>query len=699
MAGPYRMTLHRADVLEYYLRDLPFVSDVTVHDRTQDAVIIYKRNDKTRAALIEALASFDYFDEHAESLVPAHTGRELNRQYEEKMFYMVAGKVFRRLFFPQPLQIAWTVVKSIRFIAKGINSLIHGKLEVSVLDATAITASMLRGDFDTAGSVMFLLDLGDVLEEWTHRKSVDDLARSMSLKVDKVWLKTDGPDVLVDVKSVKKGDKIVVGTSNVIPLDGKVVSGQATVNQASMTGESVPVPKEAGGYVYAGTVVEEGRIVVEVDKAAGSGKYDAIVHMIEETEKLKSNTETAAFKLADRLVPYALAGTAITYLITRNVNRAISFLMVDFSCALKLSMPLSVLSALNEAAKLHMTVKGGKFLEAIANADTIVFDKTGTLTHATPKVVGMDTFGGRDETEMLRIAACLEEHYPHSIANAVVEAAAERNINHREMHSKVEYVVAHGIASTINGKPALIGSYHFIFEDEHVRVPEGEEDKLKNMPAEYTHLYLALDGELAAVLHIFDPLREEAKDVINQLHDLGYTKVCMMTGDNKQTAKAIAEKLNIDEYHAEVLPEDKAAFIKSEHEKGRKVVMVGDGVNDAPALSEADCGIAVSEGAAIAQEVADVVITTDGLRQLVTLRKLSMALMKRIKGNYRFILGFNSTLIALGVTGLLLPSSAALLHNGSTIITGLSSMRPLLDDKKLEMAQSKDGEQAEAQTA
>lgn len=683
-----RMTLRQADILQYYLSDLDFVHDVKVYDRTGDAVIIFKNNTKNHQALVSALAMFSYDDEHALSLVPDHTGRALNRAYEEKLTMMIVGRGLRRLFLPAPVNMVITIVQSIKFIRKGLSSLLRGKLEVSVLDATAIVTSMVRGDFATAGSVMFLLNVGDILEEWTHRKSVDDLAKSMSLKVDKVWKTAGDHNELVAVKSVRKGDHIVLSNSNVIPLDGKVISGHATVNQASMTGESVPVAKSAGGYVYAGTVVEDGRIIVEVTKELGAGSYDKIVRMIENTEKLKSAAETEAYQLADKLVPYSLLGTVITYALTRNVNRAISFLMVDFSCALKLSMPLSVLSALNEASRHQIVVKGGKFLEALAQADTVVFDKTGTLTHASPQVVGVDAYGKNTEENMLRIAACLEEHYPHSLANAVVKAAKDRGITHDEMHSSVKYVVAHGIESTIDDKRVMIGSYHFVFEDNKCTIPEGEEERFHAMAPEYTHLYLAIDGQLAAVIHIFDELRSEARDVIDELHQLGIAKVCMMTGDNEDTAAAIAKKLNIDEYHAEVLPADKANFIAAEHEKGRKVIMVGDGVNDAPALSQADCGIAVSEGAAIAQEVADIVITSDGLKQLLYLRKLSAALMKRINSNYHFIIAFNSALIALGVSGILLPANAALLHNGSTLITGLNSMTPLLkeDTKKQAVA-------------
>ena len=684
----YRMSMHEADILEYYLKDQACVEDAKVYDRTGDATITCRPGKENREALLHALELFSYYDEKAIELVPEESGRELNRQYQEKLVWKIVGRGFRKLFFPAPLSIALTTFSSFRFISKGLASLMKGRLEVSVLDAAAIAVSILRGDYDTASSVMFLLDLGDILEEWTHKKSVGDLARSMSLKVDKVWMKTEGEDVLVNVKDIKVGDEIYIRTSNVIPLDGVVVDGEATVNQASMTGESEPVFKEAGGYVYAGTVVEEGECLVRVTKASGSGKYDQIVKMIEDSEKLKSNVEAKAYHLADNLVPYSLMGTAITYLLTRNISKAISFLMVDFSCALKLSMPLSVLSAIREAGNYNISVKGGKFLEAVAAADTIVFDKTGTLTHATPRVVAIETFGGIEEEEALRIAACLEEHYPHSIANAVVDEALKRHILHEEKHSKVQYVVAHGISSLIEGKKAIIGSYHFVFEDEKCRVPEGEEEKLNNLPDEYSHLFLAIDGLLLAVICIFDPLRKEAAEVIDQLHALGISKVCMMTGDNERTAAAVARSLNIDEYHAGVLPEEKALFIQKEHAMGRKVIMVGDGVNDTPALSEADAGIAISDGAAIAREVADITISSSDLHQLLILRELSTALMNRINHNYHFIIGFNAMLIGLGVAGILQPASSALLHNGSTVMTGLRSMTKLLDEesemKKLE---------------
>ena len=676
------MSMQQADLLEYYLRNNPFITDVTVNERTGNAIIFYKKDAGCRDAVITSLSRFRYDDEKTRELVPDHTGRALTRQYEQKLVMTVLCHGAQKLFLPLPVRQVLVLVRSMKFIAEGLRSLLGGRIEVSVLDAAAITTSVLRGDHDTASSVMFLLRIGEILEEWTHRKSVDDLARSMTLKVDRVWVKTEDSEILADVRSVKTGDQIIVRTSNVIPLDGKVVEGIISVNQASMTGESVPVCKSAGGYVYAGTVVEEGDAVIEVTKTAGSGKYDRIVRMIEESEKLKSGTETKAFHLADRLVPYSLGGTLLTWLVTRDLNRALSFLMVDFSCALKLSMPLSVLSAIRESGECGITVKGGKFLEAVAMADTVVFDKTGTLTHAAPQVVEIVTFGSADETECLRLAACLEEHYPHSIANAVVREAQKRGIVHDEMHSSVQYVVAHGISSTINGKKALIGSYHFVFEDEGCRVPEGEEDKLSSLSPAYSHLFLALDGVLIAVLCIFDPLRSEAAAVIDSLHAMGIRSICMMTGDNVRTARAIAQTLNIDAFQAEVLPDEKADFIRQKRAAGHTVIMVGDGVNDSPALSEADAGIAISDGAAIAREVADITISSDSLYKLLVLRKISERLMRRIRIHYRFIISFNALLIMLGVAGVLPPASSALLHNGSTILTGLQSMTDLLDEQE-----------------
>ena len=681
------LTLREADVLEAYLNSLSFVKSARVHERTGDAIVFLVNKGAGRPALLKALDRFSFVDESIAAFAPEHSVRAMNRRYQEKMTALILGRVFRSLFFPKSLQIVWTVGKSVRFLGMGLKSLLRGRLEVSVLDAAAIAASMLRGDFSTASSVMFLLQTGDLLEDWTHRKSVNDLAGAMSLKVDRVWKRTDEGDVLTDVSVIRPGDRIVVRTSNVIPLDGRVVEGEASVNQASMTGESVPVIRRPGGYVYAGTIVEEGGCVIEVTRATGSGRYDQIVRMIEESEKLKSVTEERAFHLADRLVPYSLGGAALTWLLTRNIDKAVSFLMVDFSCALKLSMPLSVLSAIREAGEHDISVKGGKFLEAVAEAKTIVFDKTGTLTHATPSVVDVVTFDGTDATEDLRIAACLEEHYPHSIANAIVRCAGERGIRHDEMHSKVEYVVAHGISSRLEGhEKAVIGSYHFVFEDEGCVIPENETEKFRRLPTEYSHLFMAIDGRLKAAICIFDPLRGEAAEVVDAFHKLGLNKVCMMTGDNEHTASAIARKLDLDEYHAEVLPRDKAEFIQREHEKGRRVIMIGDGVNDTPALSKADAGIAVSDGAAIAREIADITISSDSLWQLVTLRKISRALMKRINENYRFIIGFNASLIAFGVLGILSPATSALLHNGSTLVTGIRSMSNLLKEDEDEKA-------------
>ena len=663
----YKMTMEQADILEYYLKNKPFVTHATIHDRTGDASIRYRGGTAGRKALLSALRDFSYTDEEAIALVPEHTSRELDHEYQEQMMKMIVLRYASKLFLPPWLRRGITIAKSFKFIK------------------TAITVSMLREDFRTASSVMFLLNVGDTLGEWTRRKSVTDLASAMSLNITKVWKRTEDVDVLIDVKEVKPGDRIVVRTSNVIPLDGKVIEGSISVNQSTMTGESIPVHKERGGYVYAGTVVEDGNCVIEVAQSAGTGKYDQIVKIIEESEKLKSETEERAFHLADRLVPYSLAGTVITYLLTGNATRALSFLMVDFSCALNLSMPLSMLSAIKESSKYDIAVKGGKFLEAAAIADTIIFDKTGTLTHATPSVVDIVTFGDADQTESLRIAACLEEHYPHSVANAVVAEARNRNISHEEMHSKVEYVVAHGIASTINGSNAIIGSYHFVFEDMKCTVPEGEENKLDSLPTAYSHLYMAIDGVLQAVICIFDPLRDEAADVIKELYDLGVSKVCMLTGDNERTAAAVAEKLDLTEYRSGVLPEDKLTFIKAEHTAGRKVMMIGDGVNDAPALAEADVGIAVNEGAAIAREISDITISSDDLHRIVLLRKLSMQLMNRIDNNYRFIVAFNAALIGLGVSGILTPASSALFHNGSTILSGLYSTTSLLDEVEEEI--------------
>lgn len=674
-----RMTMAQADILEYYLKAQEGVIEAKVYDRTGDAVIFYEGK---REGMILALSRFSY--KGNEGLVPSQTGRALNREYEDKLVLTVVDRVISTLFYPIPLKRVITGVKAIPYLFKGLQTLFQRKIEVSLLDAVAISASILTGDYDTASSVMFLLSVGEILEEWTHKKSVDDLARTMSLNVDKVWTLVQGEEVLLPLNEVEVGQEIIVRTGNMIPLDGKLSFGEAMVNQASMTGESIPVRKKIGSSAYAGTVVEEGECRIRVEKLAGSGRYDRIVKMIEESEKLKSATEDKASHLADKLVPYSLGGAALTYLLTRNVTKALAFLMVDFSCALKLSMPVAVLSAMREAGKHKISVKGGKFMEAISEANTIVFDKTGTLTYAKPKVEDIITFNNADENEMLRMAACLEEHYPHSMANAVVAEAEARDLHHAERHSKVEYVVAHGISSIYEGKHVLIGSHHFIFDDEHCTVPKGEEEKLASIPPEHSALYLAVDGELTTVILISDPLRKEAVGVIQDLKALGIDKVVMMTGDNKKTAHAVARMVGVDEFHAEVLPEDKASFIKEEHRLGRKVIMVGDGINDSPALSEADAGIAISAGAAIAKEVADITIQEGDLYELVILKKLSNRLMKRIHGNYNFIIGFNAMLIALGLAGIMTPSNSALFHNISTIATGLKSMTPLIPEEEIE---------------
>ena len=674
-----RMTMTQADILEYYLKAQEGVIEAKVYDRTGDAIIFYEGK---REGMILALSRFSY--KGNEGLVPSQTGRALNREYEDKLVLTVVDRVISTLFYPIPLKRVITGVKAIPYLFKGLQTLFQRKIEVSLLDAVAISASILTGDYDTASSVMFLLSVGEILEEWTHKKSVDDLARTMSLNVDKVWTLVQGEEVLLPLNEVEVGQEIIVRTGNMIPLDGKVSFGEAMVNQASMTGESIPVRKKIGSSAYAGTVVEEGECRIRVEKLAGSGRYDRIVKMIEESEKLKSATEDKASHLADKLVPYSLGGAALTYLLTRNVTKALAFLMVDFSCALKLSMPVAVLSAMREAGKHKISVKGGKFMEAISEANTIVFDKTGTLTYAKPKVEDIITFNNADENEMLRMAACLEEHYPHSMANAVVAEAEARDLHHAERHSKVEYVVAHGISSIYEGKHVLIGSHHFIFDDEHCTVPKGEEEKLASIPPEHSALYLAVDGELTTVILISDPLRKEAVGVIQDLKALGIDKVVMMTGDNKKTAHAVARMVGVDEFHAEVLPEDKASFIQEEHRLGRKVIMVGDGINDSPALSEADAGIAISAGAAIAKEVADITIQEGDLYELVILKKLSNRLMKRIHGNYNFIIGFNAMLIALGLAGIMTPSNSALFHNISTIATGLKSMTPLIPEEEIE---------------
>ena len=673
---PY-MTMRQADILEYYLRAKPFVKSVKVYDRTGDAVICYSAK---RQAVTGALARFSYEDENAIALVPEHTGRELDREFENKLINAIALRYARSLLLPAPIRFALSIFHALKYIKQALRSLSKGRLEVSVLDATAITVSLLRREQKTAASVMFMLSVGEMLEEWTHRKSVDELASVMSLGVDKVWLHSENGDVLVPVSEVKKGNELVVRTGSMIPLDSIVMSGEAAINQSSLTGESLPVHKTKGSYVYAGTVVEDGSLVIKVDKISGSGKYDRIVKMIEESEKLKSAAESKASTLADRLVPYCLGATLLTYLLTRNAMKAMSILMVDFSCALKLAMPISVISAMRECTAKGITVKGGKFLEAVAQADTIVFDKTGTLTHSSPRVARVVTFGGNDESEMLRLAACLEEHYPHSIANAVVEEARLRGLDHEERHSTVEYVVAHGISSTVDGKKAVIGSYHFIFEDECCVVPEQEQQRFDDLPSQYSHLYLAVGGVLAAVICIEDPLRDEAAQVIEDLHMLGFKNVVMMTGDSERTARSVAAAVGIDDFYYEVLPEGKASFIKGERQKGCKVIMIGDGVNDSPALSEADAGIAISTGAAIAKEIADITISAQDLYCLVTLRKISEGMMKRIGRNYRRIIGFNAALMLLGASGIMTPAMSALLHNSSTVAIAIASMKNYLED-------------------
>ena len=670
-----RMTIKEADVLSYYLNGIENVHQATVYERTCDIVVLYN-DDKN--AVLAALKNYNGQDEELIKQVPENTGRELNRMYQDKLVNMILFKAARSIFLPAPIIAAYTAVKSVKYIWKGIKCLFNKKLEVEVLDAVSIGVSIARLDFSTAGSVMFLLGIGELLEEWTRKKSIDDLARCMSLNVDRVWLKKDDTEVLVPVTQVRPGDLIVVHTGNLIPLDGKVVEGEASVNQASLTGESIAVMKSNGAYVYAGTVVEEGECVICVESQQGSSRYDNIVSMIENSEKLKSATESRAINLADKLVPYSLGGTALTYLITRNATKALSILMVDFSCALKLSMPLAVLSAMRECGTYKITVKGGKYLEAVAKADTIVFDKTGTLTYASPTVAEVIPFGGMDRNEVLKVAACLEEHYPHSMANAVVKEAAKEHINHEEMHSQVEYVVAHGISSIIEGKKTIIGSKHFVFEDEHATVPEGEEYKFENLPEQYSHLYLAIGGVLAGVVCISDPLREEAAAVLTSLKKLGIKKTVMMTGDNERTAAAIAKQVGVDMYYAEVLPEDKANFVESEKAEGRTVIMIGDGINDSPALSAADVGIAISDGAAIAREIADITVGADNLFELVMLKMIANGLQKRINSNYRFVIGFSSMLIALGVAGILPPATSALLHNVSTLGISVKSMTNLV---------------------
>ncbi len=671
------MSILQADILEVYLKRTDGVVDAKVYDLTCDAVIFYKKK-SDRADIISALASFSY--EKCKDLTVEHSSRALNREFSDKLFFTLVRRCVNKFVFPVWLRTVITLFRSVKYIKAGLKCLLKGKIQVPVLDMTAIVVSLIRGDFATAGSIMFLLGIGDILDEWTHKKSVADLAGAMSINVDRVWLEGEDGNTLVPVGDVKVGDRIVVHTGNMIPLDGKVVSGEALINQSSITGEPLPVRRSSGGYVYAGTVVEEGDCVIRVEKVTGDGRYDRIVHMIEDSEKLKSETEDHASHLADKLVPYSLGATALIWLLTRNVTKALAVLMVDFSCALKLSMPVTVLSAMKEASAHKISVKGGKFLEAVSSAETVVFDKTGTLTKAEPKVAEIVCFGGSDEEEMLKLAACLEEHYPHSMAKAVVAEAASRGLNHEERHSKVEYIVAHGISSSVDGKKVIIGSQHFVFEDEKCVVPDGDLDKFNALKAEYSHLYLAVSGVLAAVICIEDPLRAEAKQIITELKKLGIKHIVMMTGDNEKTACSVARAVGIDEYYSEVLPEDKAAFVRSEHEKGHKVIMLGDGVNDSPALSQADVGIAISDGAAIAREVADIMIGSDDLYSLVTLKRLSDALMTRIHSNYRKIIGFNLMLIILGVAGILPPATSALLHNALTLEISVKGMTNLLKE-------------------
>ena len=674
-----RMTLHRADVLEAYLNHHDAIVHAAVYERTGDVVITYTGK---RTAAIAILAGYKFDVAEYDALVTSADSRRLNREYQDKMFDLVAGRCLRKLFLPAPLDAAYTAFRSIHFLWKGVRCVLSRRLEVEVLDALSIGVSLLRGDFGTAGSVMFLLNLGSLLEEWTRKKSLDDLARSMALNVDKVWVRSQGTEVLVPLTKVRSGDEVVVRSGNMIPLDGTVLEGEAMVNQAALTGEAMPVRKTEGSTLYAGTVVEEGECVFIAKAEGGSNRYDKIVAMIEESEKLKSSTENRALVLADKLVPWCLGATVVTYLLTRNVTRAISCLMVDFSCALKLSMPLAVLSAMRECGSYHITVKGGKYLEALSQADTIVFDKTGTLTRATPQVVEVVPFSGCNEREVLQLAACLEEHFPHSMANAVVRAAKERGISHEEMHSEVEYIVAHGIASRVGGQRVVIGSHHFVFEDEKCTIPTAEQQKFDALKPAYSHLYMAASGQLVGVICISDPLRPEAAAVLNGLRALGIRNTVIMTGGSEPTSAAIAKQVGVDRFFAEVLPEDKANFVQQAKAEGHTVVMIGDGINDSPALSAADIGIAINSGAAIAREIADVTIKADSLEELVALKAIANSLQKRVHANYRFVLTFNSALIALGALGILQPASSAMLHNLSTIGISLKSMTNLLPENK-----------------
>ena len=674
----YRMSYVQADTLQYFLTELSYVNQVKVNDQTCDVTVYYSGEKADRQDMLRKLQTFHYEDVEVPEHFIQNSGRALNAEYQDKLVWNVAFHYARKWFLPAPLNACYNTVAAIPYVVKGLKCLWNRKIEVPVLDGTAIGVSVIRGDYATAGSVMFLLGIGEILEEWTHKKSVGDLARSMSLHVEKVWMKQDKTEVLMDSNKIQKGDQIVVHMGNVIPFDGTVTEGEGMVNQASLTGESVAVRKSSGAGVFAGTVLEEGELTIQVTAVGGGSRYEQVVKMIEESEKLKSGLESKAEHLADRLVPWTLGGTVLTYLLTRNVTKTLSVLMVDFSCALKMAMPISVLYAIHEAGTHHITVKGGKFLEAVAEADTIVFDKTGTLTKAKPTVVKVVSFDGRSEDELLRIAACLEEHFPHSMAKAVVHAAQERGLEHEEMHSKVEYVVAHGISSSVEDKKVIIGSYHFVFEDEKTAIPEDKREILENLPQEYSHLYMAIEGKLSAVICIEDPLRPEAADVIRELKRAGISKVVMMTGDNEHTAKAIAEKVGIDEFYAEVLPGDKAKFVEKEKAAGRKVIMTGDGINDSPALSASDAGIAISDGAELAREIADITISADDLYQILILKQISDQLMRRIRKNYRSIVGINSSLIALGVLGIIQPTTSALMHNTSTLLISLGSMRKLL---------------------
>ena len=670
-----RMTCRQADQLEYFLANLEQVTAAKVVERNQDAVISFSGN---REEILKAVQGFSYEKAEAPESYLQNSGREMNGEYWEKMVNHVVLHYGKKIFLPLPIRTFLTTLKSVKYIWKGVCTLAKCRIEVPVLDATAIGVSILRGDFSTASSVMFLLGFGEILEDWTHKKSVDDLARSMSLNVSKVWLVTDDTEVQVGTDTIKPGDRVRIHMGTVIPFDGVVTDGEATVNEASLTGESMPVAKHTESYVYAGTVLEEGELTIRVKETSGSTKFEKIVTMIEETEKLKSAVESKAEHLADSLVPYTLAGTALTYALTRNVTKALSILMVDFSCALKLAMPISVLAAIREANAHHITVKGGKFMDAVAEADTIVFDKTGTLTKAQPTVADVVSFNGDSKENLLRLAACMEEHFPHSMAKAVMDAAKERGLTHEEMHSKVEYIVAHGISTTVNGRKAIIGSHHFVFEDEKCAIPTGKEEIFKNLPEEYSHLYLGIEGELAAVICIEDPLRPEGPEVIKALRKAGFTQIVMMTGDSDRTAKAIAAKVGVDKYYSEVLPEDKAKFVEEAKAQGRKVLMVGDGINDSPALSAADVGIAISDGAELAREIADITIGADDLSVMVTLKEISNGLMDKIHKNYRRIVGINGSLIALGVTGVIQPTMSALLHNTSTLLIGMDSMKSVL---------------------